>query len=170
MSIPSVNKQNTQPVADIHRAAEKFLTFFLGQEEYGIEILKVQEIMGYQPIIPVPCTPAYILGIINLRGHVIQVVDLRAKFEMPQIEPTSETCIVVVRVGEVEMGVKADKVSEVIEIAPGQIEPVPCFGVGIDTDFILGLGKNQNKVKILLDIEKVLPTNILAAVKEVVAN
>jgi purine-binding chemotaxis protein CheW len=108
--------------------------------------------------------------VINLRGKVIPVMDLRAKFAMPQIHSTNETCIIVVRVGSLEMGIVVDKVSEVLEIAAEQIEAVPHFGVAINTDFILGLGKHQNKVKILLDIDKVLSADDWATVESSAVN
>lgn len=141
-----------------NRAGGKFLTFFLGEEGYGLEILKVHEIIGVLPITRVPRTPEFIRGVINLRGKVIPVVDLRLKFGMPIIEQTEQTCIIVVDVGKVEMGIVVDKVSEVLNIEPNQIADAPSFGVAVNTDFILGLGKANNKVIILLDIGKVLTT------------
>lgn len=134
----------------------KFLTFFLAGEEYGIEILKVHEIIGMMPITRVPRTPHFIRGVINLRGKVIPIVELRLKFGMESVEQTSETCIIVVHVEGIEMGIVVDRVSEVLNIAGGEIEDAPSFGEDVNTDYILGIGKTQAKVKILLDIDRVL--------------
>jgi purine-binding chemotaxis protein CheW len=136
--------------------AGKYLTFKLGAEVYGLEILKVREIMGLMAITAVPRTPSFVRGVINLRGKVIPVVDLRTKFGMESIKDTVETCIIVVDVGAVGMGIIVDAVSEVLEIAGGDIEDAPTFGKGVNTDFILGMGKANGKVTMLLDIGKVL--------------
>lgn len=149
-----------QPTAMPGEAAEdlagKYLTFFLSGEEYGLEILKVQEIIGVMAITPVPRTPDFIRGVINLRGRVIVIVDLRLKFGMDTVEDTEETCIIVVQVGGVQMGIVVDKVSEVLDIANQEIEDPPSFGADVDSDFILGIGKSEGRVKLLLDIAKVL--------------
>jgi purine-binding chemotaxis protein CheW len=139
----------------------KFLTFFLAAEEYGIEILKVHEIIGMMLITSVPRTPEFIRGVINLRGKVIPIVDLRLKFGMEPKEKTEETCIIVVHVEGVEIGIMVDRVSEVLNIASEEIEAPPSFGADVNTDFILGLGKSQGKVKILLDIDRVLSASEL---------
>jgi purine-binding chemotaxis protein CheW len=113
-------------------------------------------------ITAVPRTPEFVKGVINLRGKVIPVIDLRLKFGMPTAERTSETCIIVVDVERVEMGIVVDKVSEVLDIAGEDIEDAPSFGVNVDTDFILGMGKAGDSVKILLDIAKVLGSSEIA--------
>lgn len=137
----------------------KYLAFFLDQEEYGVMILKVQEIIGMMPVTPVPQMPHYTLGVINLRGKVIPVMDLRAKFGMIPLEHTSETCIIVVQSAGTEMGVMVDKVSEVLDIPEHAIEDAPSFGASVSTDFLLGLGKTEGSVKLLLDIDRVLAIN-----------
>ncbi len=134
----------------------KYLTFFLAGEEYGLEILKVREIIGMMPITRVPRTPSFTRGVINLRGKVIPIVDLRLKFGMETKEQTEETCIIVVRAGGLDMGVIVDKVSEVLDIPGADIEDTPSFGADVQTDYILGIGKSQGRVRILLDIDKVL--------------
>lgn len=134
----------------------KFLTFFLAGEEYGIAILKVHEIIGMMTITRVPRTPEYVRGVINLRGKVIPIVDLRLKFGMAYKEQTPETCIIVVAVQNVEIGIVVDRVSEVLNISDKDIEPAPSFGVEVNTDFILGIGKSQGKVRLLLDMDRVL--------------
>jgi purine-binding chemotaxis protein CheW len=149
----------------------KYLTFFLGDEEYGVAILKVQEIIGMQPITRVPRTPAFICGVINLRGKVIPIMDLREKFGMAPFASTpadeagaaaaSARCIVVVQLATplgtvVPMGLVVDRVSEVSSIAEGDVEDAPSFGAGVRTEYLLGLGKAQDRVKLLLDIDRVL--------------
>ena len=141
--------------------AGKFLSFVLGEEEYGLEILKVQEINGMMDITRVPRTPEYVLGVINLRGRVIPVISLRQKFNMAMVEDTEKTCIIVVQVQyqdtQLTMGIVVDEVSEVLNISDGQIEPPPSFGGGMEeADFITGMGKLEDKVVILLDIDRVL--------------
>ena len=140
--------------------AGKYLTFYIGEETYGLEILKVQEIIAMQEISKVPRTPEHVKGVFNLRGKVIPVVDLRLKFGMEEQERTRHTCIIIVNVqsGEKEicMGVIVDQVSEVAEIAADEIEPAPSFGNQVATNFIMGMTKTKDDVKILLDIDKVL--------------
>jgi len=140
--------------------AGKYLTFKLGSEEFGLEILKVQEIIQMQSITRVPRTPEFVRGVINLRGKVIPVVDLRLKFGMESTDDTERTCIVVVQIRNatsvVVMGTIIDEVREVLDIPEASIEDTPSFGTSIDTEFILGMGKIGQNVKILLDIDKVL--------------
>ena len=149
--------------------AGKYLSFVLGREEYGLEILKVQEINGMMDITRVPRTPEYVRGVINLRGRVIPIVSLRTKFKMPQVEDTEKTCIIVVQVKYVEdiltMGIIVDEVSEVLNITDNSIEPPPSFGGGMEeADFITGMGKLENKVVILLDIDRVLDAEEMKAI------
>ena len=149
----------------------KYLSFVLGREEYGLEILKVQEIIGLMEVTRVPRTPSYVRGVINLRGRVIPVVDLRGKFLMPAVEDTEKTCIIVVQVTQgdltVTMGVIVDEVSEVLSFAQEQIEPSPSFGGGMDeAEYITGMGKLGKKVLILLDVDRVLKGEELAAVAQ----
>lgn len=138
----------------------KYLTFTLGREGYGIAILKVREIIGYMDITAVPRTPSHVKGVINLRGQVISVLDLRMKFGMNEAQRTEETCIIVVETNaagrKLSIGLIVDKVSEVLNIADENIEDAPSFGMDVDAQFILGMGKIGQSVKILLDIDKVL--------------
>ncbi|MCB9496077.1 MAG: purine-binding chemotaxis protein CheW [Fibrobacteria bacterium] len=142
------------------RLAGKYLTFRLAAEEYGLEILKVQEIIQLQSITRVPRTPSYVRGVINLRGKVIPVVDLRSKFNIEPTEDTEKTCIIVVqiRTGETLLvtGILIDEVREVLDIQAENIEDAPTFGASVETEFILGMGKVNGQVKILLDIDRVL--------------
>ena len=151
--------QLSDEITALHDRAGKYLTFVLDKEEYGIEILKVREIIGIIDVTPVPQVPHYIKGVINLRGKVIPVADLRLKFGMEEKEYTEETCIIVLDVRGKLMGALVDTVSEVLDIDGEQIEPTPDFGARLDTDYILGMGKIGDKVKILLDIDKVLSEN-----------
>ena len=145
-----------------------FLTFLLNDEEYGVEILKVREIIGIMDITKVPQTPDFVEGVINLRGKVIPVIDLRAKFGLQRTEYNEQTCIIVVDVG-VMMGIIVDTVQEVHDIPDSNIEPPPNLGGSVDTSFILGMGKVKDDVKILLDIDKVLTSEELVKLQEVAA-
>lgn len=157
-----INEALNRPGSSADGRAGKYLTFRLDAEEYGLEILKVREIIGLMEITKVPRTPHYIRGVINLRGKVIPVLDLRSKFGMEVLADTEETCIIVVDVtneeGSILMGILVDAVSEVLDIQENEIENPPTFGAEVDTRFILGIGKVKNSVKILLDIDKVLTT------------
>ncbi len=144
----------------------KFLTFVLSKEEYGIEILSVREIIGLMDITSVPQTPDYMKGVINLRGKVIPVIDLRLKFAMQEEEHTQETCVIVVEVDGTSIGIIVDSVSEVSDIEGEEIEVAPRFGQGIDTSFIMGLGKVKEKIIILLDIATVLSAEELEMVEQ----
>jgi purine-binding chemotaxis protein CheW len=138
----------------------KYLTFTLGAEEFGLQILKVREIIGYMDITAVPRAPHDVRGVINLRGQVVPIVDMRARFEMEPAEVTDQTCIIVVEVRagrqSFHTGIIVDNVCEVLDIDDKDIEPTPQFDGSMDTSFILGMGKINNAVKILLDIDKVL--------------
>lgn len=143
------------------RLAGKYMTFKLAREEYGLEILKVREIIGLMDITRVPGTREFMRGVINLRGKVFPVVDLRLKFDMERVEPTDQTVIIVVQYTfnhqDITMGILVDEVVEVLDIQGEMIEPTPDFGDGAaSTDFILGVGKSDRRVIFLLDIGKVL--------------
>ena len=148
----------------------KYLTFSLAGEEYGIAILKVKEIIGMMSITSVPQTPEFVKGVINLRGKVIPVVDLRLKFGMQETEYTERTCIIVVEIvgqaGTVLMGIVVDSVSEVLNIIGGEIEDTPSFGTKLNTEYILGMAKMEGGVKILLDIDRVLSTEEIIALEK----
>ncbi len=148
----------------------KYLTFSLAGEEYGIGILKVKEIIGMMPITHVPQTPDYVKGVVNLRGKVIPVVDLRLKFGIEPIDYTERTCIIVVEIihanKTISMGIVVDSVSEVLNIKSGDIEDTPSFGTKLKTEFILGMAKTGSNVKILLDIDLVLADEDVAAMEK----
>jgi purine-binding chemotaxis protein CheW len=156
---------------DVETRAGKYLTFKIATEEYGLEILKVQEIIGIMDVTRVPKTPEFVRGVINLRGKVIPVIDLRLKFGLESIEDTDMTCIIVVQIASADQsmitGIIVDEVYEVLDIEGGQIENSPSFGASVDTAFILGMGKVGEKVISLLDIDKVLTGEDIAAVEQV---
>jgi len=166
--------QTHQPIlATVPRAAGsragKYLTFRLGKEEFGIQVTHVREIMAVQDITAVPGTPPHLKGVINLRGKIVPVVDLRIKFTFPEVPFTQTTCIVVVQVeqeGEQAMiGLIVDGVCEVLNIAASDIEDAPDFGEGVDTPFVLGIAKVKGTVKILLKIEDVLTLKELRGIE-----
>ncbi len=133
--------------------AGKYLTFRLTDENYGIEILKVREIFGMQEITSVPGVPGYVKGVINLRGRIIPVIDLRLKFGLDETEYDKETCIIVISINEILVGIIVDTVSEVVDIPGDDIEESPSFGAGTPTEYLLGMGKVKERVIILLNVE-----------------
>lgn len=142
----------------------KYLTFTLAGEEYGIGILKIKEIIGMMPITSVPRTPEFVKGVINLRGKVIPVMDLRIRFGMEAVAYNERTCIIVVEVlsqsdSTVQMGIIVDAVSEVLNVKTEDMEDTPDFGINLNTKYIMGMAKCENNVKILLDIDRILSTN-----------
>jgi purine-binding chemotaxis protein CheW len=162
-TLQSVNENTAAAQSDAR--AGKYLTFQLANEEFGIGVLKVREIMGIQEITAVPQTPAHVKGVINLRGKVVPVVDLRLRFGMSTAEYTQRTCIIVTQVqgesGAILMGIIVDGVSEVLNLSSAEIEDTPDFGEEIAGRYLLGMAKVKGKVKILLDIDKVLSTQEL---------
>ena len=151
------------------RRGGKYLTFSIGKEEYGINILKIKEIIGMLPITTVPQTPEFLKGVINLRGKVIPVIDLRLRFGMEAIPYTERTCIIVTEVeGEdtILTGIVVDSVSEVLNIRGKEIEDTPTFGTNMNTEYILGVAKMEDSVKILLDINEVLSGEAIKNLEE----
>lgn len=149
----------------------KYLSFSLAEEEYGIGILEIKEIIGMMNITVIPKTPEYVKGVINLRGKVIPVIDLRLKFGMESIEYADRTCIIVVEIdgqtGTMLIGIVVDSVSEVLNVRAENIEPPPSFGASLDTNYILGMAKMDSGVKILLNINKVLGADEIAGLEKV---
>ncbi len=168
-------------IGDLDRAIQeitiktgKYLTFTLAEETYGIGILKVKEIIGMMSITSVPQTPDFIKGVVNLRGKVIPVFDLRLKFSMDSIPYSDRTCIIVVEIdgesGTILIGIVVDAVSEVVNITQEEIEETPSFGSRLDTDYILGMAKIEDGVKILLNIDKVLSSVEISALERTSKN
>jgi len=158
--VTEVSAQIQEPAGATRRKEGENLTFALADEEYGLEIRKVREIIGYIDVTAAPQTPHYIKGVINLRGQLIPVADLRAKFGMETTEVTEQTCIIVVEIVEGQCtcsrGIVVDRVREVLDIGAAAIEEAPRFDASVNTDFILGMGRVGDSVKILLDIDRVL--------------
>lgn len=159
---------------DRHKAASlggKYLTFRLAEEAYGIEILKVQEIIRMADITRIPRTPSYVQGVINLRGRVIPVLDLRLKFGLKQAEPTEKTCIIVVQIARdqnrVTMGIIVDEVSEVLDVPAEKIDSPPMFGDSGSTQFILGMARTEKSVTILLDIDRILLVEEIVEIRSI---
>jgi purine-binding chemotaxis protein CheW len=149
--------------------AEQFLTFVLGGEEYGVTILQVQGIQGWDRVTPIPNTPEYILGVINLRGAIVPIVDLRRRFGMPAAEFGPTTVVIVVRVAQSDrnertLGLVVDAVSEVCNVNADDRKPAPDFGSGIKTDFVKGLATVENRMVILLDIDRLVSEGLLGSV------
>jgi len=162
----STEKDSTQALGK----SEKYLTFNLSGEQYGLEILKVKEIIGLMEITRVPRIPDFVRGVVNLRGKVIPIIDLRKKFNMEDTEDTEQTCIIVVDIIQenmsLQMGIVVDSVSEVLDINEDSVEESPTFGTSVSTVFIKGIAKTKGGVKILLNIEEVLTTNELQSLAE----
>ncbi len=159
-----MSAQSTEKLAA--SATLQFLTFALGAEEYGVEILKIQEIKGFSAITPLPNAPPYVKGVMNLRGTIVPIVDLRKKFGMPEEAYTAFTVIVVVQVQGQIMGFIVDAVSEVLTVSETDIQPTPDLHGQVDTTFLNGLAKTGEKLVILLDIDKVLTAGEIALAAE----
>jgi len=136
--------------------AQQFLTFKLAGEEYGVGILTVQEIRGWSSVTKVPHTPAWLLGVINLRGVVVPIIDLRLKFSFANAEYTDTTVVIILTVATRVVGVVVDGVSDVITLGPAQIKPAPSMGAGADTSHIIGFGTLDERMRILMDVEKLI--------------
>lgn len=147
--------------------SQQFLTFMLAGEEYGVDILRVQEIKGWDSVTPIPNTPAYILGVINLRGTIVPIIDLRLKFNMDKLEYGPTTVVIVLKVQNSNsrsriMGIVVDGVSDVYSMAQESIKQAPDFGVAVDTGFVRGLATVNNKMVIVLEIDNMLNSQELA--------
>ncbi len=157
------------PTTEMSSGAEQFLTFVLGGEEYGVTILQVQGIQGWDRVTPIPNTPDFILGVINLRGAIVPIVDLRRRFGMPAAEFGPTTVVIVVRVAQQDrnertLGLVVDAVSEVCNVSADSKKPAPDFGSGIKTDFVKGLATVENRMVILLDIDRLVSEGLLGSV------
>lgn len=155
--------------ADAHaktHASREFLTFLLGREEYCIDILKVQEIRGYESPTKIANTPEFIKGVINLRGHIVPVVDLRLKFKIENAQYSATTAVIILNIRKRVVGVVVDSVSDVLSLAPDQIKDAPEFGAALDTRYILGLGTVGERMLIMVDIEKLLTSRDMELMSE----
>jgi len=170
MSHPASASRATGSAAMLHAddASEEFLTFALGEEEYGVEILKVQEIRGYDTVTRLPDAPDYIKGVINLRGTIVPVIDMRLKFHLAA-EYTALTVMIVLNVGERVVGMVVDSVSDVVRLGGEQIRAVPELGATIDRQFLTGIGTLDERMLILLDIERLMTSAEMGLVAEAAA-
>lgn len=159
----AMEKPNPQGDGSDLSLGGKYVTFYLENEEYGLPILAVREIIGMVLITPVPQTPSYVRGVINLRGTVIPVIDLRMRFGMKQADSSRENCIIVVRAHGNDTGIVVDRMSEVVNIDSDDIQNPPAMSGDQGTDFILGIGRSTERVKLLLDIDQVVSHNDLSA-------
>ena len=141
------------------------LTFTLGDEEYGIDILKVQEIRGYDAVTTIANTPEFIKGVINLRGIIVPIVDMRIKFNLGKVEYNEFTVVIILNVANRVVGMVVDGVSDVITLTPEQIKPAPEFGSAIDTKYVMGLGTVDDRMLILVDIEKLMTSRDMELVE-----
>jgi purine-binding chemotaxis protein CheW len=148
---------------------QEFLTFTLGREEYAIDILKVQEIRGYDTVTTIANAPAFIKGVINLRGTIVPIVDLRIKFGVGTIEYTPVTVVIILNVGARVVGVVVDSVSDVLALGSADIRPAPDFSSQVGASFILGLGTVEDRMLIIIDIERLMLSQEMALVDEAVA-
>ncbi|WP_066742647.1 chemotaxis protein CheW [Cupriavidus sp. D384] len=144
-------------------AGEEFLAFRLGREEYGIDILKVQEIRGYEQVTQIANAPDYLKGVVNLRGTIVPIIDLRIKFNQAEISYDQYTVVIIVDIHERTTGIVVDGVSDVLTLTPSQIKPAPALSGGMATDYIRGLGSLEGRMLILTDIEKLMDVDDLAA-------
>jgi len=137
-------------------ATREVLVFVLGKEEYGVDILKVQEIRGYEKVTPIPAAPAYLKGVINLRGIIVPVIDLRIKFGLADPKYDSFTVVIILRLASRVIGMVVDGVSDVVALAPSEVKPAPQLGSLVDSSFLAGLATQSERMVLLLDIEKFL--------------
>ncbi|HEY5849581.1 MAG TPA: chemotaxis protein CheW [Lysobacter sp.] len=165
----SFTRQDHRAKAQSVESADEYLTFALGEEEYGVEILKVQEIRGYDTVTRLPDAPDYIKGVINLRGTIVPVIDMRIKFRLERVEYNALTVMIVLNVADRVVGMVVDSVSDVIQLQSEQIRPVPDIGSAIDRQFITGIGTQGDRMLILLDIERLMTSAEMGLVAEAAA-
>lgn len=158
---------NATNVATVEAHSREFLVFSLGEEEYAIDILKVQEIRGYENVTRIANAPDFIKGVTNLRGVIVPIVDLRIKFHLDKVEYGGQTVVIVVNVGERVVGIVVDGVSDVMSLTPEQIKPAPEFGVTLSSDYLSGLGSLEDRMLVLVDIDKLLTSEEMALVDKI---
>ena len=154
---------------DAGGAGREFLTFLLGDAEYGIDILKVQEIRGYESATPIANAPAFIKGVINLRGNIVPIIDLRIKFNLGSVEYNALTVVIILNVSDRVIGVVVDGVSDVLSLKPAEIKPPPEFGAAFNTEYLIGLGTGGERMLILVDIEKLMTSRELGLIDDIAA-
>ena len=158
-----------ETMSAVRDGTREVLVFVLGAEEYGVDILKVQEIRGYEKVTPIPSAPAYLKGIVNLRGVIVPLVDMRVRFKLGEPRYDSSTVVVILRVAGRVIGLVVDAVSDVVRLAPNDVKEAPALGSVVDSSFLAGLATRDDRMVLLLDIEKLLSTgemNLLARVAD----
>lgn len=163
---PQMMTNQTMNYAESTHDAHEFLTFTLGKEEYAVDILKVQEIRGYDTVTPIANTPPFIKGVVNLRGAIVPIVDLRIKFQLGNIEYHERTVVIVLNLSGRIVGTVVDGVSDVVSLSPDQIKPAPEFSNSLDTQYLMGLGTTDERMLILVDIERLMTSREMALVDE----
>ena len=159
-----IASNKTTENAAVEETLQEYLTFILGDEEYGIEILKVQEIRGYDAVTRIANTPDFIKGVINLRGHIVPIIDLRIKFKLGKIEYDEFTVVIILNIGNRVAGIVVDGVSDVLALSAAQIRAVPDLVSDIDNKYLLGLGTLGERMLILVDIELLMTSQDMALV------
>ena len=152
---------------ETREATREVLVFVLGEEEYGVDILKVQEIRGYEKVTPIPSSPAYLKGVVNLRGTIVPVIDMRVKFGMPEPRYDSFTVVIVLRIAGRVIGIVVDSVSDVVRLAASEVKEAPRLGALVDSSFLAGLATQDNRMILLLDIEKFLSSGEMSLINQV---
>lgn len=165
MSMNQTNDAARSVAAEAHN--REFLVFSLGDEEYAVDILKVQEIRGYENVTRIANAPDFIKGVTNLRGVIVPIVDLRIKFHLDKVEYGGLTVVIVVNVEDRVVGIVVDGVSDVMMLTPDQIKPAPEFGVTLSSDFLSGLGSLDDRMLVIVDIDKLLTSDEMELVERV---
>ena len=163
-AVTQTNNQLQASAAALDTQSSEFLVFSLGDEEYAVDILKVQEIRGYENVTRIANAPDFIKGVTNLRGVIVPIVDLRIKFHLDKVEYGGQTVVIVVNVAERVVGIVVDGVSDVMTLSPDQIKPAPEFGVALSSDYLSGLGSLDDRMLVLVDIDKLLTSEEMALV------
>ncbi|MDR5893319.1 chemotaxis protein CheW [Halomonas mongoliensis] len=161
-----MNSSTNPATLSAEASNQEFLVFSLGDEEYAIDILKVQEIRGYENVTRIANAPEFIKGVTNLRGVIVPIVDLRIKFHLERVEYGGQTVVIVVNVADRVVGIVVDGVSDVMTLTPEQIKPAPEFGVTLSSDFLSGLGSLEDRMLVLVDIDKLLTSEEMALVEK----
>ncbi|HET9650901.1 MAG TPA: chemotaxis protein CheW [Usitatibacter sp.] len=156
-----------QATTAVREATREVLVFVLGREEYGVDILKVQEIRGYEKVTPIPAAPEYLKGVVNLRGTIVPVIDMRVKFGMPDPKYDAFTVVIILRLAQRTIGIVVDAVSDVVALGHDEVKPAPQLGTVVDSSFIAGLGTQNDRMVLLLDIEKLLSSGELNLLSQV---
>jgi len=173
ITAPAPRNQERNPMKAVvekkAEAAQQFLTFLLDDQEYGLEIFKIREIRGYAPITPIPNVPPHVRGVMNLRGTVLPVVDLRMKFHLPAVEYNKYTVIVIATVGEKTVGLLVDAVSDVLMVANDAMREAPDFGAAVDTRFINGVFQSRERLTVALNLEELLSESEMALPQSIAA-